>query len=67
MKKLIALLVAAMFSLTAAVPASAAPADETLAMVPASKAVKSGQKHKKVKKAKHKRAKARAHKRQHRH
>lgn len=64
MKKLTALLVAAMFSLGAAMPASAAPADDTLAMVPATKTVKSGQKHKKIKKAKHKRAKkVRSHKR----
>jgi len=45
-----------------------AGANDNLAMVPATKAVKSGQKHKKIKKAKHKRAKAKArvHKRAHR-
>lgn len=81
MKKLTALLVAALFSLSAAMPASAAPADDSLAMVPASapapatKTVKSAKKHKNLRKAKHKNvrkakpkhAKARAHKRLRRH
>ena len=75
MKKLTALLVAAMFSLSAVVPVGAAPADDSLAMVPATPvAAKSVKKHKKavnkhknVRKAKHKHAKARAHKRLRRH
>lgn len=77
MKKLTALLVAAMFSLSAAMPVSAAPAgdsmelipvaDESLAVAPKTKAVKSAKKHKQVRKAKHKRAKARAQTRQRRH
>jgi Ni/Co efflux regulator RcnB len=63
MKKLVTLLAAALFALTLAVPASAAPADDSLAIVPATKAAKAtkSQKHKTVKKAKHKRV--RAHKR----
>jgi hypothetical protein len=81
MKKLTALLVAAIFSLSAAIPASAAQYDESLAMVPAPapdpapKAIKSAKKHKKVRAAKHrnvrkaksKQVKARAHKRLLRH
>ena len=63
MKKLTALLVAAMFSLTTAMPVSAASADDTLVMAPTTKVVKSTKKHKKIKKAKHKRSKVRAHKR----
>lgn len=60
MKKLTALLVAMLFSLSTAMPVSAAPVDEGLAMVPATKAVKSAKKHRKsvkhksIKKAKHK-------------
>jgi len=69
MKKLASLLTAALFALTAALPVSAAPADDSLAIVPAAAPAATGkhvkkvkaQKHKKVKKAKHKRA--RAHKR----
>lgn len=77
MKKLTALLVAAMFSLGSAMPVSAAPTDdsmelvpvtdESLAVAPKTKAVKSVKKYKQVRKAKHKRAKARAQTRQRRH
>lgn len=70
MKKLASLLTAALFALTAALPASAAPVDDdSLAIVPATAPIASGkhakkvkaQKHKKIKKAKHQRV--RAHKR----
>lgn len=77
MKKLSALLVAAMFSLGAAMPASAAPSSDSMEMIPApdsvqakapaTKAVKSVKKHKQVRKAKHKPSKVRAHKRQRKH
>ncbi len=61
MKKLASLLTAALFALTAAMPVSATPADDSLAIVPATAPAKASkpakkvkaQKHKKVKKAKH--------------
>lgn len=62
MKKLTALLVAALFSLSAAMPVSAAPAEDSLAMVPAAKAVKSAKKHRKSVKHKHKGIKKTKHK-----
>ena len=63
MKKLVTLLAAALFALTTVVPVSAAPADDSLAIVPATKATKApkaskSHKHKKVKKAKLKRVRA---------
>lgn len=65
MTKLTALLVAAIFSLSA-MPASATQYDESLAMVPAPepapKAVKSAKKHKNVRAAKHKNIRKAKHK-----
>ncbi len=69
MKKLASLLTAVMFALTAALPVSAAPADDSMAIVPATAPAASGkhakkvkaQKHKKVKKAKPKRVRAHKH------
>ena len=70
MKKWTALLFGVMFSLSAAMPVSAAPADDSLAMVPASE-LAPAKKHKRsaghIKKAKHKHTKVRLHKRSRRH
>jgi len=63
MKKLVSLLTAALFALTAALPVSAAPADDSLAIVPATAPAKASKPAKKVKAQKHKTVKKATHKR----